>query len=100
MGTKAHLARAGCAFSEDEEAVEQVGVRVENSERRPTPSTAVPLDDSGFVEFEVAGTPASGEFRCADCGYGAVIHRVLPQCPMCGGTIWESRRRLGHGLGG
>jgi hypothetical protein len=48
-----------------------------------------PLDDSGFLEFVLAGTGASGEFRCADCGYGAVVQRTLPQCPMCAGTLWE-----------
>ena len=51
----------------------------------------LPLDDSGFVDFRVAGTEVSGEFRCSDCGYGAVVHRALPPCPMCGGTVWESR---------
>ena len=43
------------------------------------------LDDSGFVEFAVTGTTISGEFRCSDCGYGAVVQRTLPPCPMCGG---------------
>jgi rubrerythrin len=43
------------------------------------------------VDFEVAGTEVAGEFRCAECGYGAVVHRVLPPCPMCAGTVWESR---------
>ena len=42
----------------------------------------------------VAGSPAAGEFRCAECGYGAIVQRVLPQCPMCGGTVWESRGPL------
>lgn len=51
----------------------------------------VPLEDPGFVEFVAAGTAAAGEYRCADCGYGAVVHRVVPLCPMCGGTVWESR---------
>jgi rubrerythrin len=39
--------------------------------------------------------PVAGEFRCAECGYGVVVQRVLPQCPMCGGTAWESRGTLG-----
>ena len=51
----------------------------------------IPLDETGFVAFEVAGADVSGEFRCADCGYGAVIHRALPLCPMCGGTVWEAQ---------
>ncbi|HJQ75327.1 MAG TPA: hypothetical protein VJ814_10585 [Gaiellaceae bacterium] len=50
----------------------------------------MPLDESGFAEFAVAGTEVAGEFRCADCGYGAVVHRALPHCPMCGGTVWKS----------
>lgn len=48
-------------------------------------------DFADFVDFAVAGSNASGEFRCADCGYGAVVQRVVPPCPMCRGTIWEQR---------
>jgi rubrerythrin len=55
---------------------------------RPHP---LPFDVSGFADFAMAGTDVSGEFRCSDCGYGAVIRRALPACPMCGGTVWESR---------
>jgi hypothetical protein len=51
----------------------------------------VQVDDPGFVDLTVAGTEVAGEFRCADCGYGAVVLRVLPSCPMCAGTVWESR---------
>jgi hypothetical protein len=51
----------------------------------------VHVDDSVFVDFEVTETDLCGEFRCADCGYGAVLRRGLPPCPMCGGTLWESR---------
>jgi hypothetical protein len=40
---------------------------------------------------ESAGAEISGEFRCAHCGYGAVVQRVLPPCPMCSGTVWELR---------
>jgi len=71
--------------------VEQVGVEVEESAATPLPVQETALDDSGFVDFVVSGTQVSGEFRCADCGYGAVVHRELPQCPMCGGMVWESR---------
>lgn len=56
------------------------------------------LADPGLAEFAAAGNPAVGEFRCAECGYGAVVQRTLPPCPMCGGTVWEqstwSRFRL------
>jgi predicted RNA-binding Zn-ribbon protein involved in translation (DUF1610 family) len=51
----------------------------------------VQVDESVFVDFEVTETDVSGEFRCTDCGYGAIIRRGLPPCPMCGGTFWESR---------
>ena len=73
----------------------QVGVEAKEAE---VPVAAAPLDvpfdDAGFVEFAVAGSPRTGEFRCAECGYGAVVQRVLPHCPMCGGAVWESRGRL------
>jgi len=91
MGTKSHRRARGRAFSEDEEAVQHVEVQVEGSPRAPRRAAALPLDDFGFVEFSVAGTEVSGEFRCSECGYGAVVRRALPPCPMCGGTVWESR---------
>jgi len=39
----------------------------------------------------VAGTgeAALGEFRCSGCGYGVIVQRELPRCPMCSGTRWE-----------
>jgi hypothetical protein len=37
----------------------------------------------------VAGLKATGEFRCAGCGYGISIYSVLPRCPMCGTESWE-----------
>jgi hypothetical protein len=91
MGTKAHRRARGRALSEDEEAVQDVGVHVEGSAEAPRAPAELPLDDPGFVEFSLAGAEVSGEFRCADCGYGAVVHRVLPPCPMCSGKVWETR---------
>jgi rubrerythrin len=76
MGTKSHRRTRGRAFSEDEVAAQDVEVQ---------------FDDSGFADFTVAGTAVAGEFRCSNCGYGAVVQRALPPCPMCGGTAWESR---------
>lgn len=77
--------------------MQNVGVQAEQSTEAASAPVVVPsddsvFDDSGFVDFAVAGTRVSGEFRCTDCGYGAVVHRVLPQCPMCSGSVWE---RLG-----
>jgi hypothetical protein len=78
--------------------VAQVGVQVEESAAPVTPAPVeVSLDDTGFVEFAVAGTRVVGEFQCAECRYGAVVQRVLPPCPMCGGSVWESRGPLGFG---
>jgi rubrerythrin len=47
-------------------------------------------EDSDYVEFLTAGTHATGQFHCADCGYGVTIHTELPRCPMCGGGSWEA----------
>jgi rubrerythrin len=35
------------------------------------------------------GVAAVGEFRCSECGYGVIVQRKLPRCPMCSGTSWE-----------
>ena len=70
--------------------MQEAGVQLEESAKAPGVPVSVPFDDSGFVEFAVTGTQVSGDFRCTDCGYGAVVHRALPPCPMCGGTVWES----------
>jgi len=78
----------------DEEAVEQVGAQVEESAEGTVGATEVAFDDAGFGDFAAAGTPVAGEFRCADCGYGAVVQRVLPRCPMCAGSAWEMRGPL------
>jgi rubrerythrin len=39
--------------------------------------------------FLTAGLQAEGEFRCAECGYGVIVRRELPECPMCHGLAWE-----------
>lgn len=91
MGKERHRVRVGRALSEDKEAVEQVGVRVEGSTLRTEAGPEALVDEAGFADFAVAGTEVAGEFRCADCGYGAVVQRALPPCPMCAGTVWEKR---------
>ncbi|HZO97050.1 MAG TPA: hypothetical protein VFB42_06725 [Gaiellaceae bacterium] len=45
--------------------------------------------DDETIDFQPAGTQATGQYRCADCGYGVMIHSELPACPMCSGTWWE-----------
>ena len=41
------------------------------------------------VELGYALSPAKGEFRCAECGYGVVVTHSLPSCPMCSEQVWE-----------
>jgi hypothetical protein len=74
---------------------QDVGVQADEAQLETSAPASLQLDDSGFADFAVTGTDASGEFCCADCGYGAVVRRVLPPCPMCGGTIWERRSPIG-----
>lgn len=50
---------------------------------------AVATRGNGDPIFFAAGRKATGEFRCAECGYGAVVRSVLPVCPMCRGLTWE-----------
>jgi hypothetical protein len=45
--------------------------------------------EPGYVAFHAAGEPATGDFRCAECGYGVCVSRVLPTCPMFAGVAWE-----------
>lgn len=47
------------------------------------------LESSGYVHFLATGDLAAGEFHCGECGYGVIVSRELPRCPMCGGTAWE-----------
>jgi hypothetical protein len=42
-----------------------------------------------YIAFVAAGSRATGQYRCAQCGYGITIHAKLPVCPMCAGTSWE-----------
>jgi rubrerythrin len=54
------------------------------------PSTD-PLEFAGYVVVHATGDAAAGEFHCRQCGYGVTVQRLLPRCPMCGGTAWEPR---------
>ena len=42
------------------------------------------------VEFFATGAKVTGQYRCADCGYGVTIRSELPVCPMCSGETWEA----------
>ena len=54
-------------------------------------STAAAVAARGNDEpvFFAAGREVSGEFRCAECGYGVIVRSLLPACPMCRGLVWE-----------
>jgi len=46
----------------------------------------------GQVESTAStGQPGKGDYRCAECGYGIVAFRTLPECPMCRGTSWTAQ---------
>jgi len=47
------------------------------------------LEAVGYVDFFATGDAAAGEFHCGECGYGVIVSRELPRCPMCSGTTWE-----------
>jgi hypothetical protein len=90
MGKDQSGRAVGRASPRTTEAVEQVGVQVDESAAAVVPAGAASVEDVACVDFAVAGSQVAGEFRCAECAYGAVVQRVLPSCPMCGGTLWES----------
>jgi rubrerythrin len=60
------------------------------------------FEAAGFVDFRATGETAAGEFHCSECGYGVVVQRQLPRCPMCSGTAWEEggRRPFPQGVSG
>lgn len=47
--------------------------------------------ESGTSPFLRAGSPATGEFHCVECGYGIAVRSLLPICPMCRGLAWEDQ---------
>ena len=69
----------------------QLGSQLDDEADAPPEPAAVRFVVDDFVEFLLAGAAAKGEFRCTDCGYGAVVQRMLPVCPICSGEIWEAR---------
>jgi rubrerythrin len=48
-----------------------------------------PLEVAGYVALHATGDAAAGEFHCRQCGYGVIVQRLLPRCPMCSGEQWE-----------
>jgi hypothetical protein len=64
-------------------------LQIETVPLEPARSEGVALDVNGDPVFFSAGTMASGEYHCAECGYGIAVRTVLPECPMCRGVQWE-----------
>jgi rubrerythrin len=54
-----------------------------------------PVEAGNSVNAEATGL--AREYRCAGCGYGAVLRHPRPPCPMCGDRRWEVPGR-GDGL--
>ncbi len=54
--------------------------------------------ESGVPSFLAAGAAATGEFRCAECGYGIAVRSILPTCPMCHGLVWDEPNSSSFGL--
>ena len=61
-------------------------VSVQETTLRPAP-TGRPEPD--FVAFWTAGAQTIGNFSCAACGRRVRSVRQLPECPSCGGRLWE-----------
>jgi hypothetical protein len=53
---------------------------------RPAPAGRPEPD---FVAFWTAGAETIGNFACAACGRRVRSVRQLPECPSCGGRLWE-----------
>ncbi|HSS81549.1 MAG TPA: hypothetical protein VLK24_10160 [Gaiellaceae bacterium] len=61
-------------------------VSVQETTLRPAP-TGRPEPD--FVAFWSTGSETIGNFACAACGRRVRSVRQLPECPSCGGLLWE-----------
>jgi hypothetical protein len=53
---------------------------------RPAP---VGRPEPDFIAFWTAGDQTIGNFACAACGRRVRSVRQLPECPSCGGRLWE-----------
>lgn len=46
---------------------------------------------AGAVRAATKPVPAPTlELVCGECGYGVIVRRTPPECPMCRGQAWES----------
>ena len=59
---------------------------VQDTTLRPAPAGRPEPD---FVAFWTAGAQTIGNFACAACGRRVRSVRQLPECPSCGGRLWE-----------
>jgi hypothetical protein len=46
-------------------------------------------EPGGYTRLLGTGESTAGEFHCSECGYGVIVQRTPPRCPMCSGTAWE-----------
>ena len=72
MGTFTGESHAGTAGRDTGGRV-QMQIEASRSERA---AVAEPADVPVFL---AAGLEAEGEFRCAECGYGVIVRKELPQ---------------------
>jgi rubrerythrin len=63
-------------------------------------SKGAALETNGDPLFSTAGAEGLGDYRCAQCGYGITVRRILPQCPMCRGVAWEEPSTSPYGRSG
>jgi hypothetical protein len=56
---------------------------------RPETQLAGARPEPDYVPFWRMGAQVTGTFCCAACGRAVRSVRQLPDCPTCGGTIWE-----------
>jgi rubrerythrin len=87
MGTSDEESHAGTGVSKSEVGVMQVQNGLRSS------AAAVVARENAESVFLAAGHEASGEFRCAECGYGVIVRSLLPACPMCRGLAWVEPAR-------
>ena len=54
------------------------------------PDGGRPTPEPEFVEFFHTGATVRGWFSCAQCEWFVRSVRQLPDCPNCGGRLWEA----------
>ena len=55
----------------------------------PESTLAGARSEPDYVRFWPTGAEVIGTFCCAACGRAVCSVRRLPDCPTCGGSLWE-----------